>query len=349
MKKYKVIGIMSGTSCDGLDIAYCEFSKQKSWSYKIIKCQTIKYNQNFINKISREFSEINKDLIELDYFFGKFIGLEINKFIKKHELKIDLVCSHGHTVIHNPEKKISFQIGCGKTIRNITKTTTINDFRIKDIEMGGQGAPLVPIGDNLLFKKYKYCLNLGGFANISEKTKNNIIGYDICPCNIILNYYSKKMGFPFDNKGALSSKGNINEMLLNELNNLNYYRIEGPKSLDVSWVRDNFIPTVDKYKLTAQNILATISKHIAQKIGEKINKAETIVSGGGCFNNHVINMIKKESNSKIVIPDIKTINYKEAMIFGFIGILKFRNEINCYNSVTGARENSIVGVINKYL
>ena len=349
MKKYKVIGIMSGTSCDGLDIAYCEFYKQKSWSYKIIKCKTIKYNQSFIDKISRKFSKINKDLMELDCFFGKFIGLEINKFIKENELKIDLICSHGHTVIHNPEKKISFQIGCGKTIRKITKTTTVTDFRIKDIEMGGQGAPLVPIGDNLLFKKYKYCLNLGGFANISEKTKNNIIGYDICPCNIILNYYSKKMGFPFDNKGALSSKGNINEMLLNELNNLNYYKIEGPKSLDVSWVRDNFIPTVDKYKLTAQNILATISKHIAQKIGEKINKEETIVSGGGCFNNHVINMIKKESNSKIVIPDIKTINYKEAMIFGFIGLLKFRNEINCYNSVTGARENSIVGVINKYL
>ena len=349
MKKYKVIGIMSGTSCDGLDIAYCEFYKQNNWSYKIIKCQTIKYNQNFIDKISKKFSKINKNLTELDCFFGKFIGLEINKFIKKHKLKIDLICSHGHTVIHNPEKKISFQIGCGKTIRNITKITTITDFRIKDIEMGGQGAPLVPIGDNLLFKKYKYCLNLGGFANISEKKKNKIIGYDICPCNIVLNYYSKKMGFLFDNKGALSSKGNINEVLLNELNNLNYYKIDGPKSLDVSWVRDKFIPTVNKYKLTAQNNLATISKHIAQKIGEKINKEETIISGGGCFNDHVINMIKKESNSKIVIPDVKTINYKEAMIFGFIGVLKFRNEINCYNSVTGAKENSIVGVINKYL
>ena len=155
MKKYKVIGVMSGTSCDGLDLAYCEFTKNKIWQYKILKCKTIKYNKIWISKISKNFNKINDDLIKLDYNFGVFIGKKILSFIKKNNIHPDLICSHGHTVIHQPNKKITFQIGCGNTIAKLTKTTTINNFRIKDIELGGQGAPLVPIGDFLLFQKYK--------------------------------------------------------------------------------------------------------------------------------------------------------------------------------------------------
>ncbi len=346
MKKYKVIGIMSGTSCDGLDITYCEFYKNKIWNYKITHCETIRYDKILIKKISKKFSHINEELLSLDKYFGVFIGEQIVSFIKKHKVNVDLICSHGHTVIHNPNKKITFQIGCGKKINSITEIKTVSNFRVQDVELGGQGAPLVPVGDHLLFNKYKYCLNLGGFANISEKNKSNIIGYDICPCNIILNFYAQKLGFEFDDKGSLASKGKINKSLLQKLNNLKYYHTKGPKSLDVSWVKNNFSPILHRYKIDPKDKLATITKHIAVQIAKCVKNQKTIISGGGAFNENLIKILIEESNSKIIIPNKKIINYKEAMIFGLLGVLKIRNEINCYKSVTGAIKNSVVGVIN---
>ena len=206
--------------------------------------------------------------------------------------------------------------------------------------------PLVPIGDLYLFPKYKYCLNLGGFANISIKNNNSIIAFDICPVNIILNYVAKKINLEYDNNGEIARNGKIIPSLLKTLNNLSYYRKSSPKSLSREWLEKSIIPFIDNYS-NIQNILNTLCEHIAWQIGHLLKNEKTLITGGGAFNKYLIERIKYYSKSNIIIPSSNLIQFKEALIFSFLGILRIRNEINCLKSVTGAKEDSCSGVINK--
>ena len=344
---FNIVGVMSGTSVDGLDLCYVSFYSNHINNYKIIKCETVDYSDDLKFKLINIINFDKQKIKELDLKFGEFIGLSIKKFISKNKLDSpDLISSHGHTVFHQPNIGKTLQIGSGKVINKITGIKTVNNFREQDVKLGGQGAPLVPIGDKLLFNEYKYCLNLGGFVNISIKKDKNIYAYDICALNTVLNHYAKEIGYDYDSDGDLSKKGKVNTKLFNELNELNYYKKQYPKSLGIEFVKEKIIPIINKYNLIEIDILATYVKHAANQISNNINSNEKVLlSGGGSFNRTLIKILKKDFNVNIFIPNDTIINYKECLIFALIGYLKIKNKINCLKSVTGASKDHSSGDI----
>ena len=342
-----IIGLMSGTSVDGLDICYVSFDNHDPSKYEIIDCDTIDYDDNLKTKLKNIIKLDNDQIKQIDKEFGEFIGLNVLKFIKKNTLyKADLISSHGHTVFHEPEFNKTLQIGNGEIINKITKIKTVNNFREQDIQLGGQGAPLVPIGDKLLFDDYKYCLNLGGFTNISVKDSRTIFAYDICPLNTVLNHYANKLGYECDLGGKLSKKGVINIDLFNELNDLDYYKKSYPKSLGLEFVIENIFPITEKYKIKEVDILATYIEHASFQIKRNIdNGSKVLLTGGGTFNNNLIKTLNHDSKINFIVPDKTIINYKESLIFALLGYLKINGKVNCLRSVTGASNDHSSGDI----
>jgi anhydro-N-acetylmuramic acid kinase len=352
MIKYKVIGIMSGTSLDGLDIAYCEFVKNRKWKFKIVHAETIKYSKDWKTKLGEAIKLKKNNIDSLNIEYGNYIGKEVLKFMNRKKKYPDFISSHGHTVFHQPEKGITLQIGDGKIISSICKLQVVNDFRSGDVALGGQGAPLVPIVDKILFSEYEFCLNLGGIANISfDNPKEERIAYDICPVNLVLNDLATLLGKELDSEGRFASKGKLNESLLEKLNALPFYKTKSPKSLGREWVENKFIPVLFTFNIPVQDKLRTAVEHIAIQITNAVNSPFTIrnssllVTGGGTYNKFLVERIAFHSKCKIIIPDDKTIQFKEAMAFAFLGTLKMRGEINILKSVTGAKRNSSGGRI----
>ncbi len=347
--KYYVIGVMSGTSLDGLDFAYVEFNFNGSWSFNIIKAETLDYTEEWKNILKNLVSNPLEELHKIDKNYTSYLGYNINKFIKRNNiLELDAVCSHGHTALHQPEKGLTYQIGNQKQLSKLIGKTVVCNFRVQDVELGGQGAPLVPIGDKLLFSKYDYCINLGGFANISTDIDKKRIAYDICPVNIVLNDYASKLGFDYDCNGDIAASGNINEALLSKLNNLEFYKLNPPKSLGLEWVRETIFPLIKEYNLKIEDILRTFVEHVAYQITREINTSRNtsvLITGGGVYNLFLMDRIKALTDNTIIVPSKKIIEYKEALIFGLLGVLKLRNENNCLSSVTGASKNHSSGNI----
>lgn len=340
---YRVLGLMSGTSLDGVDLAICSFTKNKNWHYKIEKSTTIKYSKYWLETLSNLHKKPEKIINEIDLKYGDLLSKLCNKFLKNE--KIDYISSHGHTIFHQPENNFTLQIGNGNVISKNTKKITINNFRNLDVSLKGQGAPLVPVGDKLLFRKYKYCVNLGGFANVSIKKNNKIIAFDICPVNIILNYFSNLKGRAYDLNGCMAQKGNLVPDLLKKLNSLQFYSKKYPKSLSREWVEKNIMPLI-KNDIKIEDVLHTLCEHIGIQIGKLLNDKEALFTGGGVFNSYLLSRIKFYSKSKIIIPDKRTIEFKEALIFAFLGVLRARGEVNCLQSVTGAIKDNCSGEIN---
>ena len=340
---YRVLGLMSGTSLDGVDLAICSFTKNKNWHYKIERSTTIKYSRYWLETLSNLHKKPEKIINEIDLKYGDLLSKLCNKFLKNE--KIDYISSHGHTIFHQPENNFTLQIGNGNVISKNTKKITISNFRNLDVSLKGQGAPLVPVGDKLLFRKYKYCVNLGGFANVSIKKNNEIIAFDICPVNIILNYFSNLKGRAYDINGCMAQKGNLAPDLLKKLNSLQFYSKRHPKSLSREWVEKNIIPLI-KNNIKIEDVLHTLCEHIGIQIGKLLNDKEALFTGGGVFNSYLLSRIKFYSKSKIIIPDKRTIEFKEALIFAFLGVLRARGEVNCLQSVTGAIKDNCSGEIN---
>lgn len=349
MIQYKVIGVMSGTSLDGIDVAYCTFSKQdNNWDYNIIDAHTYKYPQNWKERLSNAHNLCKTDLNEFDREYGIFTGRTINKFLENKNYHVDIIASHGHTVLHEPDKGICLQIGNGVSIYKETGIKVVNNFRALDVSLGGQGAPLVPIGDELLFGEYLYCINLGGFANISENINEKRIAYDICPVNIVINLLANKLNLEFDENGALGRKGNIIPPLLNDLNNIDYYKQKAPKSLSREWLESSFLPIITKYENTTEDIIITIYEHIANQINFSTinnNTGDILLTGGGANNHFLIELLQKRIKHNIIIPEKELIEFKEALIFALLGVLRIRNEVNCLSSVTGASRDCSGGEI----
>jgi anhydro-N-acetylmuramic acid kinase len=345
--KYKVIGMMSGTSLDGLDISAVDFFySDEGWSFKIVEAETIGYTENWETRLRNSTELSGEKLIQLHTEYGRFLGEKINQFIKETGFIPEIIASHGHTVFHQPENHFTFQVGSGADIAAETGITTIADFRTGDVALGGQGAPLVPVGDRLLFSEFESCLNLGGFANISYEKNNTRLAFDICPVNFVLNFLAQKEGLQFDKNGELGKKGSINEELLNRLNNLSFYKQKPPKSLGKEWMDKHFFPIVETSNLSVRDTLRTAYEHIALQISEASpENGKMLVTGGGAFNTFLIDRIKKHSQAEVVIPEKIIVDYKEALIFAFLGLLKMLGEINCYSSVTGAKRDSSSGVI----
>ncbi len=347
--EYNVIGVMSGTSLDGIDLVYVKFNLKEHWSFEIVNAETVEYPSNWYKTLK---ALVNKSLDELkaiDGDYTEYLAKVIKDFINKYNIKnIDAICSHGHTALHQPEKKLTYQIGNKPFLAEILQETVVCDFRVQDVELGGQGAPLVPIGDKLLFSNYDFCLNLGGFANVSMDFNGDRVAYDICPVNIVLNHYVNKIGLNYDDEGIIASKGNINVELLNQLNALDFYKETYPKSLGLEWVNHNVFPLIDAFKLETEDILKTFVEHIAIQIASEINKKNNgtvLITGGGVYNVYLIDRVKAHSNQKIIVPENEVVEFKEALIFGFLGVQKLRNEVNCLSSVTGAIKDHSSGKI----
>jgi anhydro-N-acetylmuramic acid kinase len=351
MKSQVAVGIMSGTSLDGLDLALCEFSLQSTgWRYKIIKADTIAYSKEWREKLTSAPVYTGLELISLHSEYGRYIGREVKKFLGRTRLKAELICSHGHTIFHQPENGFTFQLGDGSAIAATSGITTICDFRNLNIALGGQGAPLVPVGDEVLFSEYPYCLNLGGISNISYQHKRKRIAYDICPVNIILNHISNELDMDYDRDGMVGRKGTIHNGLLEKLNALDFYSESAPKSLAREWLEAEFLPVVNRFSVKTQDKLRTIYEHIAIQISNAMDskaRKSVLVTGGGAFNLFLIELLNSKTRHQIIIPDLLLVNYKEALIFAFLGVLRMHNYINCFSSVTGSRYDCSGGAIHK--
>ena len=339
IKNYRVLGIMSGTSLDGLDMALCNFKYlNKKWNFELISTHYIEYSIDWKEKLSNLFYN-NKNINKIELQFSEFISESVNNFINKYNLEVDYISSHGHTVFHNPEKGITKQIGRGDIIFKKTNIPVVYNFREQDVKLGGQGAPLVPYGDVLLFSNYESCLNLGGFSNISFKKKNKVIAFDICPLNIVLNYLAEKKGFSFDKEGDFASKGKINLDLLRNLNSISYYKKSPPKSLAKEWLEKSFLSELNNYNLNTNDLLSTCVEHFSFQISNtfsNFNIKNCLVSGGGVFNKFLMSQIINKTKTKLIVPSKKIIIFKEAIIFAFLGLLRFRNEVNCLSEITGS-------------
>ncbi len=345
----RIISCMSGTSLDGLDIAFCEFSSSNhNIEYKILNSKTIDYSKEWKSRFESATELSGLDLSILDHEFGVLTGNYINQFIQENNITdIDFIASHGHTIFHQPERQFTLQIGNGVKIASLTNIPVINDFRSLDVSLNGQGAPLVPVGDKLLFRGYDYCLNLGGFSNVSYQYKDTRIAFDISPVNIVLNHFAEKLGLAYDNAGNLGRKGKVIDALLEQLNQLDYYSSAHPKSLGKEWISKTFLPIIYEKEYPIYNILRTIYEHISFQIGRILSSpnSRTLVTGGGVFNSFLMELIEKKSTSEIVIPSPEIINYKEALIFGLLAYLRAENKTNILKSVTGASRDSCSGNI----
>ncbi|WKW47499.1 anhydro-N-acetylmuramic acid kinase [Myroides sp. JBRI-B21084] len=348
-EKFTVLGVMSGTSLDGIDCAIVEFKlKQNNWQFNLIHAQTLDYTLDWKNKLSNgiNLSATDLHLLNIEYTF--FLGELLNDFLNDNKFKVDFISSHGHTILHQPQNGITLQIGNLPIISDLVSLPFVCDFRVQDVQLGGQGAPLVPIGDRLLFSNYDYCLNLGGFSNISYEENNQRIAFDICPVNTLLNYFAEQLGKEFDENGNFASKGKMHQPLFKALNELAIYEQKGPKSLGVEQVKSIFLPLILNYKISAYDVLATLTEHMAYQISKVITKtkANLLVTGGGAFNTYLIGRIKFYApNINIQLESNEIIAFKEAIIFAFLGVLKVKNINNVLSSVTGAIKDHCSGVI----
>ena len=349
MKECFVIGLMSGTSLDGLDIAYCSFSFKKSWSYKIRAFKTINYTPSFKERLRNAPLLESSLLTNLSEDFGMLMAENVQAFVVENSIsQIDLIASHGHTVFHEPENGVTLQIGNPKPIYDLLKVPIAYDFRTQDVSLGGQGAPLVPFVDQLLFSEYDACLNLGGFSNISYDDKGVRVAFDICPVNIVLNLWANKLGFDFDDKGMLASSGEIHLPLLEHLNKLDYYSKPLPKSLGWEWVVTNVLPLLEIEGLSETDILRTYTEHAAQQMSEifNYNKLQSVfITGGGVYNSFLLSRMQVFSPDTNFKMAANLTESKEAMAFAFLGLMKMNKQINVLSSVTGSVKDHCSGKI----
>ncbi len=338
------IGTMSGTSLDGLDLCAVEFAED---SFYIHAAATFEFSDEWRNRLNNAFSISGLELQQLSVDYGKFCGECINEFIAGHKIKVTYIASHGQTIFHTPQTGLTVQIGSGAHIAATTGISTICDFRSLDVAMGGQGAPLVPIGDQLLFSEYDYCLNIGGFANVSTQQGERRIAWDICAANIVLNEYAKKYNYAYDENGYFGRKGNINLQLLQQLNQLSFYAQSAPKSLGREWVEREILPVLQASNLHDFDIMRTFYEHCGYQIGKTLQgeNSQTLCTGGGVCNTLLMEIIEKHSESTLIIPSQEIINFKEALIFAYLGFLRVQRKENCLASVTGAQKNVCGGIV----
>ncbi|GAB5416006.1 MAG: anhydro-N-acetylmuramic acid kinase [Crocinitomicaceae bacterium] len=352
MSLHTIIGAMSGTSMDGLDLVICEIESfsTDNYSYKILNAKTFPYPASILKLLQQSKTLSAERLFELDKLLGKQFALCINTFLKDVNIaadSIDAIASHGHTIFHRPEAGYTVQIGCGITIAKETGIQVINDFRQKDVISGGQGAPLVPIGDTMLFKdRADAFLNIGGFTNISIPAANTI-AFDISPGNLPLNLTALELGKPYDNGGEMARRGRLNDEILQELNALPFYQQSAPKSLGTEWLEKDFLPILHKIE-RPEDRLHTCSVHIAEQIiaiCSQFKVKRLFITGGGAFNGFLMEQLEN-NGVELVIPGSQEINFKEALIFAFLGLRFLEGKYNCLASVTGASSNVCGGTLH---
>ena len=343
---------MSGTSMDGLDIVLSSFKENEGdWSFNLLRCKTYGYDRKWVERLNQSKLLSGEGLMLLDLGLGKYFAECVNNFVSEFGIdknKIDFIASHGHTVFHQPDRGFTHQIGCGESIAFHTGIPVINDFRTKNVLAGGQGAPLVPIGDKYLFSAYDACLNIGGFSNITINKNDNIIAFDISAGNLPLNLISEELGKPYDEGGKFASEGSTDQPLLQQLNDLEFYKQKPPKSLGTEWLEKHFIPLLD-CQINPKDRITTVSDHIAEQIGRILTEYQVenlLITGGGAKNQYLIEQLRSKTNANVHLPKDDIIDFKEAIIFAFLGCLYQLNIPNTLASVTGSTHDVLGGVLH---
>ena len=349
MKNTTAIGLMSGSSLDGLDIALVRFQEEnEKYRFQILEAETLPYPEYWTQQLSEAFHKQPEDLVQLDKDYGKYLGEQVLAFAKRHNVTPDFVASHGHTIFHRPEEHYTLQIGDGQEMAKACGFTVINDFRSEDVSKGGQGAPLVPIGDKLLFSDYEICLNIGGIANLSYDEDGKRIAYDLCIANQALNYLANMKDLPYDRDGDLARSGEVDMTLLKQLNRHPFYGQLPPKSLGREFFEANQKDLLQG--LSVPDMLATFVEHIALQIALPISffpKGKILCTGGGARNKFLIERLQARTKHEVVVPEKMIIDYKEALVFAFLGLLRMEDKTNVLASVTGAESDSCSGRIWK--
>jgi anhydro-N-acetylmuramic acid kinase len=348
MPTYRALGIMSGSSLDGLDLALCDLSERHGrWSHAILKARTVPYPLALRQRLLKALHGSAFELAQLDADLGAFIGQAAKRFLRGERATV--IASHGHTIFHQPRLGFSTQIGSGARIAAITGITTVCDFRSADVAAGGQGAPLVPLGERLLFPGYQAFLNLGGICNISLHGPRRIVGYDVCIGNQALNELAGEAGLPFDRDGALAQGNHFDADLLANLNRLPFHRQRPPKSLGREWFEEAVRPLINDRSEPVGKRLRTTVEHIAMQLAKALKPAEgpVLVTGGGARNRFLVERIAAHSRKVLVLPPAAVIDFKEALVFALLGVLRLRGEANALASVTGAKHDTVGGAVHR--
>jgi anhydro-N-acetylmuramic acid kinase len=358
--QYNVIGLMSGSSLDGLDIAFVHFEESAGkWQFEILETACIPYSAEWKKELAASVSLPAKDYLLLHTSYGHYLGNCVNDFLEQRNLsyRVQLISSHGHTSFHLPAQFMTAQLGDGASIAAITGIRTITDLRSVDVALGGQGAPIVPIGEKLLFPEFDFFLNIGGIANISAN-RESLIGFDVCPANRILNLLSAGTEKGYDENGNLAASGRVDENLLKKLNELSFYELHYPKSLSNEFGLNNIFPIIKNANLSMQDSLRTYVEHIVFQISKSLiklkeeapanNRLRLLATGGGAHNQFLTERLREEISSvdiELVIPENNLIDFKEALVMALMGALRWREDINVIHTVTGASKDSINGAV----
>lgn len=357
---YKAIGLMSGSSLDGLDMVFAHFHDQAGvWRYEIRAAACYPYEKEWADRLRLATSLSTPDYLVLHADYGHYLGRKVIFFIEEHgiELQADLVASHGHTTFHLPEQGMTAQLGDGASLAAETNMAVITDLRALDVALGGQGAPIVPVGEKLLFPAYDLFLNIGGIANISLHHDGGVTAFDVCPANSVLNALAALLGRPYDEGGALAAGGRRDQALLDELDALAYYRQPPPKSLANSFAGQSVMPVLERHPLSVQGRLSTYCAHIAGQVSlavERLTKEDAapghrmLVTGGGAFNDFLIGLLTQALSPlrvEVVVPDPELVKFKEGLIMGLLGVLRWRENATTLASVTGARRDGVGGAL----
>ncbi len=335
-------------------MAYCRFTyNDHNWIYKILNTETVPYSNIWEQRLAGLTEVSAAEIIATDRAYGHYLGELVKAFIEQNNLQVDFIASHGHTVFHQPQLHITFQVGSGAYLAAAAARPVVCDFRTLDIALGGQGAPLVPIGDRLLFSEYDFCLNLGGISNISQEGQDRRVAFDISCCNMLLNPLAEQLGQPFDRNGEFARSGQFNQGLFDKLNEPSYFAAPFPKSIGKEWADTYSLKAIKDSKLPVQDKLHTACHHIAWQIAQSVKQHSSVaqgkllLTGGGAFNSFLVEQIRYYlgPDFDVVVPEPELVNFKEALIFAFLGVLRWRQEPNCLRSVTGAQHDNCGGAI----
>lgn len=349
--KWRAIGLMSGTSLDGLDVVCVDFSFDHVWDFEILHAEEFPFTPDMEQQLRSAYQASARELVQTDVTYGRYMAQRVNEFIETHQLSrgsIDLVAAHGQTIFHDPAAGYTTQIGSGYHLAVETGLPVVCDFRSQDVALGGQGAPLVPIGDRHLFAAYDACVNIGGFANISFEQDGQRLAYDICAVNIVLNELCHSLGKAFDRDGAIAASAQVDHKLLQQLNSLPYFCELPPKSLGFEWVEHEIKPLLQASGLGTEDLIATFTEHAALQMGEVLDRQglkKVLFTGGGVHNSHLMKRCAAQCQAQLLVPDKQIIDFKEALIFAFLGVLRHLGQPNILASVTGAAHDHSAGQV----
>ncbi len=346
VKEYTAIGVMSGSSLDGIDLALCRFRVNGGeWTFNILDARTDPYPDDLRARLLGAMDGSSLELARLHRDLGDRIGNACKPMLGN--TSVDVIASHGHTIFHKPSEGLTTQIGCGARIAAITGTPTVCDLRTTDMALGGQGAPLVPLGESLLFPDHPIFLNIGGICNVSLHRSGKVTGYDVCIGNQALNFLAEEAGAVFDKGGALARSGLVNNELLQRLNALPFHTMEPPRSLGREWFKEQFRPLITSKDIPLVDRMRTVVEHIAFQVGVALEdvEGEILTTGGGAHNTALIEALRSATSKVIRIPEDRIVDLKEALIFALLGVLHLRGEPTARASVTGALRDSCGGAL----